>query len=78
MLVGPPYWRDEDADELILFYEFPNLEWQIEFSLDGSFNRVNVTCNPLLADETQRKAYRVDKPWPPSTCELRDMARPRR
>ncbi len=25
--VGPPFWRDKDEDEVILFYEFPHLEW---------------------------------------------------
>ena len=61
----PPYWEDKDDDEIILFYEFPNREWQVEFALDGTFNRILVTRAPLLADEEQRLAYAVNKPWPP-------------
>jgi hypothetical protein len=62
---GSPFWRDTDQDEIILFYEFPNREWQVEFALDGTFNRIVVTGKPLLADEQQRNAYGVNKPWPP-------------
>jgi hypothetical protein len=65
-LFGFPYWRDEDEDEVILFYEFSELEWQVEFSLDGSFNCICVTSKPLLADENQRTAYGVTEQWPPS------------
>ena len=62
---GPPYWKDEDDKEAILFYEWPNLEWQIELAPDGSMNRIIVTRNPLMANRDQRNAYGVDKPWPP-------------
>jgi len=63
--LGPPFWKDEDADEIILFYEFPSREWQVEFALDGTLNRIIATSKPIMADERQRKAYGVTQPWPP-------------
>jgi len=63
--VGLPFWRDQDDDEILLFYEFPSREWQVEFALDGTLNVILVTGKPLMAEEEQRKAYGVDKPWPP-------------
>jgi len=62
---GSPFWKDQDDEEIILFYEFPNREWQVEFALDRTFNRIIVTSKPLMADERQRNAYGVNKPWPP-------------
>lgn len=64
---GPPFWKDEDDKEILLFYEYPNQEWQVEFALDGTLNRIIVTNKPLMADECQRRAYGVTKPWPPRT-----------
>jgi hypothetical protein len=61
------YWRDEDADEIILFYEMPNLEWQVEFDLAGIIKRVIVTDEPLMADAESRRGYQVTKAWPPET-----------
>ncbi len=63
--LGPYYWRDSDEDESILFYEFTGLEWQVEFGPHLRFNSLIVTSEPLLADEQQRRAYRVTRPWPP-------------
>jgi hypothetical protein len=61
---GQPYWRDQDEDEIILFYEFPGVEWQIEFDLVGALKHLCVG-RPLLADTEQRAAYGVTKHWPP-------------
>lgn len=62
---GTPYWRDLDDQEILLFYEFPQLEWQVEFELNGSFKGTSVTADPLLAQADQRNAYGVTKSWPP-------------
>lgn len=62
---GSPYWRDQDQDEILLFYEFEDIEWQIELALDGSLKAGLCVTPPLLADPEQRAAYRVTKPWPP-------------
>jgi len=62
---GQPYWIDRDDMETILFYEFNDVEWQLELSQTGSLQAVIVTASPLLAKEDQRKAYGVSKPWPP-------------
>jgi hypothetical protein len=61
---GAPYWRDQDEDEVLLFYEFGEWEWGIELSLAGWLKAV-VVGKPLLADAETRAAYGVDKPWPP-------------
>ena len=63
---GLPYWRDQDESEIILFYEFPWREWQVELRLDGTFNRLLVTSAPSMADYEQRKSYGVTKLWPPN------------
>jgi hypothetical protein len=63
-LFGQPYWRDQDEDEIILFYESLGGEWQLEFELGGNLKHLRVGT-PLLADADQRSAYGVTKPWPP-------------
>ena len=62
---GPPFWKDADDEEILLFYEFPGREWQVEFALDGTLNRILVTSKPLMANQRQREAYGVNKSWPP-------------
>ena len=64
-LFGQPYWRDADESETILFYEFPEREWQVEFGTDGRLKCFSMG-EPILADLVQRDAYGVTKPWPPS------------
>jgi hypothetical protein len=63
--LGEPYWRDEDSQEAILFYEHGRHEWQVEFADDGRLKCL-VICQPLLADEEQRRAFGVTKAWPPT------------
>ena len=63
--LGEPYWRDQDADDVTLFYEFPTHEIQIEHALDGTIADIVVTIDALMADAEKRKAYGVDKSWPP-------------
>ena len=62
---GPPYWRDEEDREIILFYEWKEIEWQVELDVDLGLKAVLAVTPPLLADETQRIAYDVNRPWPP-------------
>jgi hypothetical protein len=63
---GEPFWRDADDDEeTLLFYEFSEGEWQIEFGKNGRLKFLSIGL-PLLADPTQRKAYHVTKSWPPN------------
>ena len=62
---GEPYWRDEDEDEVLLFYEFKNLEWQIEIGRREGLTTILALTPPLMAERKQRDAYKVTKPWPP-------------
>ena len=62
---GDWYWLDSDEFESIAFYEFPAHEMQIELSLSGAIKRFILTKNPIMADPDQRKAYGVNKTWPP-------------
>ena len=62
--LGEPYWRDEDADEVLLFYEDGRIELQIEFPGKKTARFVSILSNPILADAATRKAYRCNKPWP--------------
>jgi hypothetical protein len=64
-IFGEPYCRDEGKDEIILFYEVENAEWQFELDLTGKLKTFLVLANPVLADEFQRECYKVKKPWPP-------------
>jgi hypothetical protein len=63
---GEPYWRDLDSDDTILFYERGEIEWQVEFTTDRTLRLILVLSPPMLADEGQRRQYKVDKPWPPA------------
>ena len=58
------YWRDEGKDEIILFYEVEGAEWQFELDLEGHLKTCLILAYPVLADEFQREAYKVTKPWP--------------
>lgn len=62
---GEWYWIDTDDAESIVFYEFPNCEWQFECNLAGQLERIVIAKTPLLSDIQQRTAYRVTRQWPP-------------
>lgn len=62
---GAPYWRDEDEDEILLFFEFPNREITVELSLQGVPQVLIVSRQPLMADAEQRERYGVTASWPP-------------
>jgi hypothetical protein len=66
-MFGECYWEDNDEGETILFYEFLGLEWQVEFEPHSYFRCITVTNDPIMANEDQRMAYLVTKPWPPRT-----------
>lgn len=66
---GEPYWRDEDPDEILLFFEFAEGEIQIELSLEGVPRVIVVTPQPLMADPEQRSRYGVNRRWPPEPQE---------
>ena len=64
-LFGQYFWRDVDEQESILFFEFADVEWQVEFDRASVLKRVTVTSLPLMADPEQRNAYGVTSAWPP-------------
>ena len=65
---GEPFWRDQDENETILFYErdfeHETGEWQAEFGLDGHLKCLGIGWS-LFAAAEQRAAYGVTKDWPP-------------
>lgn len=67
-LLGQPYWRGADDDELILFYEyhFGDVEVQFEFPDSANLGFTTIAKNGVLSDPDQRSSYGVDKPWPPT------------
>ena len=64
--LGDPYWRDEDEYGIVRFYEFATYEIQVVQTLKGDLERLIVTNDHLMGDAEQRRAYGVDKPWPPN------------
>ncbi|MGI5860665.1 MAG: hypothetical protein ACOX6T_01260 [Myxococcales bacterium] len=62
---GEPYWRDADEDEVLLFYEWADCEWQVELAPDGKLRSLLVVREPMLADAQARDSYGVTRPWPP-------------
>jgi len=65
-LFGEPYWRDQDEEEIILFYEFQrDIEWQVEFTVESNLKAIRVVWPALMADAEQREIYGVNIPWPP-------------
>jgi len=69
---GEPFWRDEDPDEILLFFEFAEGEIQVELSLEGVPRVIVVTPQPLMADPEQRRSYGVTAQWSPSPREPAD------
>lgn len=59
------FWRDEDDEETILFYEFSETEWQVEFDKSGQLKAIIICTPPLMSDPEARKSYGVAKKWPP-------------
>ncbi|WP_152004399.1 hypothetical protein [Desulfoluna spongiiphila] len=66
-LFGVPYWRDEDENEVILFYEDGHIELQFEFPKKATLAFITMMKSPILEDPEHRKSYKVTKPWPPNT-----------
>jgi hypothetical protein len=66
-LFGPPYWVDQDPDEIILFYEFRNGDVELQFEFPGRVHLgfITLAAHGILSKEEQRTAYKVSKPWPP-------------
>lgn len=62
---GEPYWRDEDDEEILLFFEFPGREITVELSLEGVPQVLVISTQALMADAAQREQYGVTAPWPP-------------
>ena len=48
--LGEPFWRNEDAEETLLFYQNKAVEWQVEISKAGGLSALTITALPLLAD----------------------------
>lgn len=67
---GQWYWRDQGADETIIFYELRACEWNFELTPDGALKRIVMESEPVLAKEEQRIAYHVTNAWPPEYLEL--------
>ena len=63
-LLGEPYLRDEDDNEVILFYEDGKIETQFEFPGKARLRYITILANPVLADPLQRACYGCTKPWP--------------
>ncbi len=63
--LGEPYWRNADDREVLLFYEYPEVEIQIELTPNGPIRILLASDVPTLADPKQRESYGVNKPWPP-------------
>ncbi len=69
-----PYWRDQDQDETILFYEFRgDIEWQVEFTLEGRLKAMRIVWPAIMAEAEQRERYGVSHSWPPRQSDRREF-----
>lgn len=57
-----------EGREILLFFEFPDGEIQVELSREGSPRVLLATQEPLLADPEQRRAYGIEARWPPDAA----------
>jgi hypothetical protein len=73
-LMGDPYWTDEDDEEFLLFYETDRGELQLEFSGKERLTALVMTDEPVMAHESERRAYKVTAPWPPVVPPARSNA----
>ena len=65
-LLGEPYWRDSDDDEVLLFYERAEAQAELQVELrDGRLRSVWAVSPGLLGDAEQRRRLGVTRPWPP-------------
>jgi hypothetical protein len=65
-LFGDPYWRDQDEDEIILFYEFRgDIERQVECTLERQLKALRVVWPAVMSLTDQRVLYGVSREWPP-------------
>lgn len=53
-LFGEPYWRDEDDQEVLLFYEDGRVELQFEFPGKERLGFITLLLSPLLGEAEQR------------------------
>lgn len=61
---GDPYHEFvEDETEVLWFYEFPGVEWQVSWRADGLLESVEIGI-PELAYPEARALYGVKNPWP--------------
>lgn len=64
-IFGEPYWKDEDDYGIALFYEYGDIEWQLDFNEKKCLYWFVITTPPLFEDEKNRQSYKLTKPWPP-------------
>lgn len=62
---GEPYWKDEDDYGITLFYEYGDIEWQVDFNEKKYLYWFLITTPTLFEDEKNRQAYKLMKPWLP-------------
>lgn len=62
--VPDPFWIDDEEGDALVFYEFPGLEWQVEF-YEGLLAQWEIRRPELDAPEA-RETYNVNRPWPPT------------
>ena len=65
---GECFWLDRDENESIMFYEFTDCEWQVEFDHASSLKRLFMTTRPLMAEDEVRETFDVTRAWPPDIC----------
>ena len=72
---GEPYWKDEDDEEIILFYEYSagRIELQFEFPGKKNLGFVTLCREGVLSNADDRKGYCITKEWPPR--EKADLAK---
>lgn len=74
-VLGAPFWRTQDEDAVILFFErFDGERWvelEIEFDRAGRLLLIDVRDTPVLAKDSVRNRHGVTASWPPENAARR-------
>ncbi len=61
--LGAPWWEDNNHDDVILYYELPEFEIQIDLGTNNKLVDILLVKDRCMEDEELRESLGVTKPW---------------